>query len=322
MRPVRPVWLSQRMKVPPSSSHTYTPFRWQWIRASVKSCRFSHSSQQLCFSARLQRAEPGGLCKHLQKGNRASKMPASICGSWEMVSNVNMEGYMIALGKFFFTSIEDFCMMHCQKKHDHIAVLLRYGDPHCSSQTITLQVLALTWERSPWSWRWRKWLSRRGISVSSKPAAPFGTTPSPSEWDRTLRSSHRGSTTSTSRWPNKIFKLLVTLMWHVSFLPGGFKCSVLCSLALLQSLVTWQGNKLVCEQIGEKKNRGWAHWIEDDKLLLVRQWTTWHFDSSISFQACRLLNGINVFVMNRTCTAREKSAGRFSRRKRTSEEEE
>lgn len=56
-----------------------------------------------------------------------------------------------------------------------------------------------------------------------------------------------------------------------SFLPDGFMCSVLCSLASLQSLVTWQGNKLVCEQIGEKKNRGWAHWIEDDKLLLVGQ---------------------------------------------------
>lgn len=27
-------------------------------------------------------------------------MPASICGSWEMISNVNMEGYMMALGKF------------------------------------------------------------------------------------------------------------------------------------------------------------------------------------------------------------------------------
>lgn len=40
-------------------------------------------------------------------------------------------------------------------------------------------------------------------------------------------------------------------------------------LASAQSLVTWQGNKLVCEQTGEKKNRGWAHWVEDDKLHLV-----------------------------------------------------
>lgn len=37
-------------------------------------------------------------------------MPASICGSWEMVSSVNMDGYMIALGEF-----PDFYTMHCQK---------------------------------------------------------------------------------------------------------------------------------------------------------------------------------------------------------------
>lgn len=36
----------------------------------------------------------------------------------------------------------------------------------------------------------------------------------------------------------------------------------------VKSLVTWEGNKLVCEQTGEKKNRGWAHWIEEDKLYL------------------------------------------------------
>uniref|UniRef100_A0A8C1IRX3 Nicotinamide/nicotinic acid mononucleotide adenylyltransferase 3 n=2 Tax=Cyprinus carpio TaxID=7962 RepID=A0A8C1IRX3_CYPCA len=35
-----------------------------------------------------------------------------------------------------------------------------------------------------------------------------------------------------------------------------------------KSLVTWEGNKVVCIQKGEKKNRGWAHWIEDDKLHL------------------------------------------------------
>lgn len=42
------------------------------------------------------------------------------------------------------------------------------------------------------------------------------------------------------------------------------------SLLPVQSLVRWEGNKLICEQTGEKKNRGWAHWIEDDKLHLVR----------------------------------------------------
>lgn len=44
----------------------------------------------------------------------------------------------------------------------------------------------------------------------------------------------------------------------------------LSSLPNAQSLVKWEGIKLVCEQIGEKKNRGWAHWVEEDKLHLVR----------------------------------------------------
>lgn len=227
-------------------------------------------------------------------------------------------------------------MVHFQKVYDYIAVLLRDGvmvttffffHLHCSRQTITLQVLGLAWERLPWIWRWGKWLSRRETSASSKPAASFGTTPSPSQWVRTLRSSQRGRTTDTSRWPNKNLCLVGTLLWHGSLPPEGSKCSVLIpalNLASLQSLVTWQGNKLVCEQIGEKKNRGWAHWVEDDKLHLVRQWTTWQLDkrSSISCHACSLLKAINLSVIYRTCTARAKSAGRFSRRKPTSEEEE
>ena len=43
----------------------------------------------------------------------------------------------------------------------------------------------------------------------------------------------------------------------------------LSSFGSLQSLVKWDGEKLVCEQIGQKQNRGWAHWIEDGKLHLV-----------------------------------------------------
>lgn len=37
----------------------------------------------------------------------------------------------------------------------------------------------------------------------------------------------------------------------------------------LQSLVTWEGDVLVCVQKGEKENRGWKQWIEGDKLYLV-----------------------------------------------------
>uniref|UniRef100_A0A672N6U5 Retinol-binding protein 2-like n=1 Tax=Sinocyclocheilus grahami TaxID=75366 RepID=A0A672N6U5_SINGR len=38
---------------------------------------------------------------------------------------------------------------------------------------------------------------------------------------------------------------------------------------MLKTLVTWEGDKLVAIQNGEKANRGWKHWIEDDKLYLV-----------------------------------------------------
>ncbi|XP_056129780.1 retinoid-binding protein 7 isoform X2 [Lampris incognitus] len=35
-----------------------------------------------------------------------------------------------------------------------------------------------------------------------------------------------------------------------------------------QTLVNWEDDKLVCVQQGEKKNRGWTHWIEGDELHL------------------------------------------------------
>ena len=37
----------------------------------------------------------------------------------------------------------------------------------------------------------------------------------------------------------------------------------------MQSLVTWDNDRLTCVQKGEKKNRGWTHWIEGDQLHLV-----------------------------------------------------
>uniref|UniRef100_A0A8C6WVP4 Cellular retinoic acid-binding protein 1 n=1 Tax=Neogobius melanostomus TaxID=47308 RepID=A0A8C6WVP4_9GOBI len=36
----------------------------------------------------------------------------------------------------------------------------------------------------------------------------------------------------------------------------------------VMTLVTWDGDKLVCVQKGEKENRGWKHWIEGDMLYL------------------------------------------------------
>lgn len=177
--------------------HTHThPSGDSESEATLKATGFSQSSSfaPVLFVGTLHH---GDLCKHFPKGNRATKMPASICGSWEMVSNVNMEGYMIALGKF--PACYTWFYLYDALPKNMIIWQFYWG----TMTHIAPQVLALTWERLPWSWRWRKWSSRREISVPSKPAAPFGTTPSPSEWDRTLRSSHRGSTTSMWRWANE-----------------------------------------------------------------------------------------------------------------------
>ncbi|XP_067316359.1 retinoid-binding protein 7 [Pseudorasbora parva] len=35
-----------------------------------------------------------------------------------------------------------------------------------------------------------------------------------------------------------------------------------------KSMVNWENGKLVCVQKGEKKNRGWTHWMEGDTLYL------------------------------------------------------
>ncbi|CAM4576030.1 retinoid-binding protein 7 [Lepidochelys kempii] len=35
-----------------------------------------------------------------------------------------------------------------------------------------------------------------------------------------------------------------------------------------KTVVTWDNDKLVCVQTGDKKNRGWTHWIEGDQLYL------------------------------------------------------
>lgn len=48
----------------------------------------------------------------------------------------------------------------------------------------------------------------------------------------------------------------------------GYLCDLLDNLSL-QTLVTWEGNTLVCVQKGEKENRGWKQWVEGDKLYLV-----------------------------------------------------
>uniref|UniRef100_UPI00358FE506 retinol-binding protein 2-like n=1 Tax=Myxine glutinosa TaxID=7769 RepID=UPI00358FE506 len=36
----------------------------------------------------------------------------------------------------------------------------------------------------------------------------------------------------------------------------------------LKSTVRWEGERMVCTQIGEKKDRSWSHWLEGDLLHL------------------------------------------------------
>ncbi|XP_041038343.1 retinol-binding protein 1-like isoform X2 [Carcharodon carcharias] len=35
-----------------------------------------------------------------------------------------------------------------------------------------------------------------------------------------------------------------------------------------QTTVCWDGDRLICTQVGEKKDRGWTHWLEGDILHL------------------------------------------------------
>ncbi|XP_034027437.1 nicotinamide/nicotinic acid mononucleotide adenylyltransferase 1-like [Thalassophryne amazonica] len=120
-----------------------------------------------------------------------TKMPASLCGAWDMVSNVNFEGYMIALG------ISP-CIRKIALKLKHKKVIEQQGNNFVIKTTSTF----------------------RSYTLGFKVGQEF------EEFTQGLDNRH------------------------------------------MKSLVTWEGNKLVCEQIGEKKNRGWTHWIEDNKLHL------------------------------------------------------
>ncbi|XP_029292521.1 retinoid-binding protein 7a [Cottoperca gobio] len=118
-------------------------------------------------------------------------MPASLYGTWDLISNDNLEGYMTALG-----------ISPCLRK-------------------IALKV------------KMRKVIEQQGDQYTIK---------------------------TVSKIKNYTISLRVGEEFK-EFTKGLDNRNV-------KSLVTWEGNKLVCEQTGEKKNRGWAHWIEDDKLHL------------------------------------------------------
>ncbi|TRY85149.1 hypothetical protein DNTS_006345 [Danionella cerebrum] len=47
-----------------------------------------------------------------------------------------------------------------------------------------------------------------------------------------------------------------------------FETKTLSTFRNYETLVVWEGDKLVCVQKGEKENRGWRQWIEGDLLYL------------------------------------------------------
>ncbi|MCJ8741531.1 hypothetical protein PDJAM_G00071700 [Pangasius djambal] len=118
-------------------------------------------------------------------------MPASLCGTWEMLSNINLEGYMIALG--IGLSTRKIALKLKQRK-----VIEQVSDKYVIKTLSTF----------------------RNYVFSFRVDEEFD------EFTKGLDETH------------------------------------------CKSVVTWEGNRMVCIQKGEKKNRGWAHWIEDDKLHL------------------------------------------------------
>ncbi|XP_028695905.1 retinoid-binding protein 7 isoform X1 [Macaca nemestrina] len=77
-----------------------------------------------------------------------------------------------------------------------------------------------------------------------------------------------------------------------------------------KSLVTWDNDRLTCVQKGEKKNRGWTHWIEGDKLHLSE-------DSNTGRRRMCALSSVlycfTVCVKSRKCSVKVKCANRHSR---------
>ncbi|MEQ2198344.1 hypothetical protein XENOCAPTIV_011528 [Xenoophorus captivus] len=118
-------------------------------------------------------------------------MPTSLCGTWDMISNVNFEGYMSALGISVY--LRKIALRLKLRK-----VIEQQGDQYIIKTLSTF----------------------KNYTISFKIGQEF------EEFTKGLDNRH------------------------------------------MKSTATWQGNKLLCEQTGEKKNRSWIHWVEGDKLHL------------------------------------------------------
>ncbi|KAG9332780.1 hypothetical protein JZ751_014879 [Albula glossodonta] len=118
-------------------------------------------------------------------------MPVDYSGTWNMVSNVNYEGYMVAVDIDFATR--------------KIAAMLKT----------------------------QKVIEQAGDSFTMKTLTPFRNYCSSFKMGEEFEEVTKGL--------------------------DNRKC---------RSLVTWDGDKMVCIQKGEKRNRGWTHWMEGDQLYL------------------------------------------------------
>uniref|UniRef100_A0A3P9I8L2 Cellular retinoic acid-binding protein 1 n=3 Tax=Oryzias TaxID=8089 RepID=A0A3P9I8L2_ORYLA len=118
-------------------------------------------------------------------------MPVDFSGTWDIVSNVNFDGYMVALGIDFATR-KMASLLKPQK------VIKQEGD------CFTIHTLT----------------SFRKYECSFKTGQSF--------------------TEVTKGMDNRT----------------------------CQTVVNWENDRLVCVQKGEKRNRGWTHWIQGDELHL------------------------------------------------------
>lgn len=90
---------------PPSSSHGLHVIAKEVRPSYIYACMFlKKTAASFLNSSSDQQLEDSSSFYFFQthiseEGIKLTKMPANFCGSWEIISNVNFEGYMIALGK-------------------------------------------------------------------------------------------------------------------------------------------------------------------------------------------------------------------------------
>uniref|UniRef100_A0A452RQZ4 Retinol binding protein 7 n=1 Tax=Ursus americanus TaxID=9643 RepID=A0A452RQZ4_URSAM len=161
-------------------------------------------------------------------------MPADLSGTWNLLSSDNFEGYMLALGI-------DFATRKIAKLLKPQKVIEQDGDSFTIHTYSTLKNYLVTFKVGEEFDEDNKGLDNRKCRV---------------------KKIFLNSNDNIGSWfckMNSAFLVPVEELVRANqpLLPS-----------LLQSLVTWDNDRLTCVQKGEKKNRGWTHWIEGDELHL------------------------------------------------------